>query len=172
MRQPNDVNSGLSHEFLLRSLQYNPETGIFTWLVPLSNRVACGSLAGTVRRDGYNIITISGHLYLAHRLAWFYVYRTWPASGIDHIDGNPNNNRLANLREANPSQNHANMKMFKTNTSGHRGVWFHKKNKTWIAEVWYKRKKIGLGSYHSREEAAAASSEKRLELFGVYSREY
>ena len=47
---------------------------------------------------------------------------------IDHIDGNSKNNKIENLREATLSQNCQNQKIRNTNTSGTKGVWFHKQS--------------------------------------------
>ena len=80
-------------------LNYDPDTGDFTWKVSTSNRVRVGQVAGTLRHDGYIRIKVNGKLYLAHRLAWFFVYGVWPVEFLDHIDQDKSNNRINNLRE-------------------------------------------------------------------------
>ncbi|EFE1615700.1 hypothetical protein CKI87_000297 [Escherichia coli] len=62
-------------------LDYNKETGIFTWKKKLSARGAVGKVAGTISY-GYNAINIDGVRYFAHRLAWLYVYGEWPKQEI------------------------------------------------------------------------------------------
>jgi len=69
-------------------LHYSPETGLFIWLVSLSNRIKAGDDAGFINDISlYRTITVSGKMYQAHRLAWLYVYGVWPEY-IDHINHN------------------------------------------------------------------------------------
>src|ERR1700726_3642325 len=59
---------------------------------------------------------------LPNQLAWFYMTGRWGRATIDHRDGNPANNRWKNLRVATPSQNNANRRRPRNNTSGFKGV--------------------------------------------------
>src|SRR5690606_28968194 len=111
----------LTHERLTALFDYDPLTGVFLRRID-SGRARAGSTAGYRRSDGYIKVFAENRQWLAHRLAWFYVHGRPPQSGIDHIDGNPSNNRIANLREATQSQNNANAKRPRHNTSGFKGV--------------------------------------------------
>ena len=99
----------ITQEELKKILHYNPETGRFTWLASLNNRVKIGMTAGCAKKrncgKSYRYIKINGISYLSHRLAWLYTYKQWPAELLDHIDGNTSNNRLDNLRESTHVQN-------------------------------------------------------------------
>jgi hypothetical protein len=63
-------------------LHYDPITGIFTWLVSLSNHV--GKVAGSLDGTGRVRIRVDGREYGAHRLAWLYMTGNWPVNEIDH----------------------------------------------------------------------------------------
>jgi hypothetical protein len=78
---------------------------------------------------------------------------------IDHIDGQKANNMIENLRLANNSQNHHNLGVRSNNTSGIKGVYFDKARNKWAAETKAKGRKIFLGRYHTKEEAAKAYNE-------------
>jgi len=107
-------------------LSYNSETGIFRWR---ENRgsVKIGDVAGTSDKDGY--IIISGEK--AHRLAWLYHYKRWPKTNLDHINENPGNNWIYNLREITKSGNAINCGKAKNNSSEMRGVHWYKSRKRW-----------------------------------------
>lgn len=95
----------IPHEKLLMLLSFDPATGIFRWKVDRKNRTYAGDVAGTVKSDGYRIISVLNMEFRAHRLAWFYHYGEWPKGHIDHIDGDPRNNAIFNLRECSRAQN-------------------------------------------------------------------
>lgn len=95
----------LRHERLLDALSYDSETGVFRAKIARSKIRVGDIVGGTSHFRGYRIIRLDWHKYLAHRLAWFYVYGAWPDHLIDHIDGNPLNNAIANLREVTIQQN-------------------------------------------------------------------
>lgn len=137
-------------------LQYEPETGVWTWLVARSNRHPAGAIAGTTQSNGYIYIGIEGKLYLSHRLAWFYMTGKWPANAIDHINRNRADNRRLNLREATMAQNLANTLKHKDNVSGYKGVCWHTAAKKWHAQICVNMQHINLGLYTSKEEAYAA----------------
>ena len=74
----------LQHTTLLRLFCYEPETGHFIRRIRRGNRALAGSRAGGVRGNGYRYISIDGYSYLEHRLAWFYMTKSWPARALDH----------------------------------------------------------------------------------------
>src|ERR1700731_2752322 len=103
-----DGKYGLDFDRVNEVLSYDPETGIFRWKVKLSDRSPIGKRSGGHTSSGHWRIRVDGHYYLAHRLAWLLTHGVWPRDEIDHINRVRDDNRLANLREASHSQNHAN----------------------------------------------------------------
>lgn len=89
---------------------------------------------------------------------------------VDHINGNGLDNRRANLRPATPSQNQANQRKRRDNTSGFRGVQWHPPGQKWRAVIRVKGRLISLGYYPVREEAARAYDAAAIEFFGPYAR--
>lgn len=145
----------LSHSELLRVLDYNRETGRFTWKINASSRAKIGFIAGRLLPAGYRQIRVFKRLYLAHRLAWFYVHGVWPAADLDHRDLNKDNNGIENLRETNPSLNGANKGLAANNTSGAKGVQ-RRRNNRWRASIEHRGEWISFGTFGSKEEASEA----------------
>ena len=137
---------------LHEALNYSPLTGEFTWRSGAHRRVA-GSVAGTMRKDGYWQIGVLGDRYLAHRLAWMCIYGEAPEREVDHINRNRSDNRAQNLRLVSRNENAQNASHSKNNTSGYRGVTFNRKNRVWIAQIGHEMKSIYLGSFVDRDEA-------------------
>lgn len=146
----------LQADRLRELLHYDPDTGIFRWLVASANRIKINSVAGTKSSKGYLRIQIDRKIYPAHRLAWVYVYGAWPKGFIDHINRDRADNRLCNLRDATASENMRNCGVRKNNTSGYKGVsyWAHKK--LWAAQIRLNNKNTLLGMFDTPEAAAAA----------------
>lgn len=101
---------------------------------------------------GYIYIGIDKSNYLAHRLAWLYVYGTWPDKDIDHIDGNITNNRIQNLRLTTETHNSQNQRQaHKGSYSGLLGV--YPAGKRWRAMITVNKKTISLGVFATKDEA-------------------
>jgi hypothetical protein len=116
----------LTHERLLKLLNYDQQTGLFSWLIAPNNRIKIGGIAGNTDSDGYVWIRVDGVKYAAARLAIFFVKGTWPPADADHEDGYPSNNRWVNIRAATVSQNQQNKRIQKNNVSGLKGIYRHK----------------------------------------------
>jgi hypothetical protein len=114
------------------------------------------AVAGTLRKDGYIQIKLNGKLYLAHRLIWLYMHGEWPPEEVDHRNGDRSDNRPPNLRLASRVQNAANYRKPKTNTSGVKGVAFHKATGKWQAHIRCDNKQIYLGVFDTIEFAEVA----------------
>jgi len=140
---------------ILDQISYDPETGIFTWRVD-KTRVSIGDKAGRINTSGHRQIGINNRRYLAHRLAWWICWGEWPEFMLDHINRNPDDNRIQNLRPSNSSLNNQNTNLKRNNVSGHKGVYWDTRNKCWRAYIRIKRKGIHLGSFHDKEEAIIA----------------
>ena len=112
----------ITQERLKELLHYDPETGVFTWLVSRGGRVI-GAIAGCKMPIGYVGICVDRKAHLAHRLAWLYIYAVLPPDDIDHINGDRADNRIVNLRLATRGENHQNIrKAHRDSATGYLGV--------------------------------------------------
>jgi len=146
----------LTQERLKEVLHYNPMTGIFTRKITLSSNAAKGNIAGCSTPEGYKQIGIDGKLYKAHRLAWLYYYGYFPEHVIDHRDRIKHHNWILNLREVSTQCNLRNTGNPKDNTSGVKGVCWHKQSQKWMASIVVNRKYKYLGIFKSFDEAVCA----------------
>ncbi len=153
----------LTQDRLKELLYYDPETGLFTWLISPSIRVKAGDKAGCDYGRGYISIFIDKKKYSAHRLAFLYITGKFPVDMTDHKNGIKNDNRWDNLREANRSINSQNMrKPTKNNSCGFLGV--YKSYGSFAAQIVSGGKKIYLGTYASAELAHAVYIEAKRRL--------
>lgn len=159
-------NKEIDQLSLIETLDYNQQTGAFTWKKKRSN-IEIGRSAGSTTRYGYIQISINGKLYLAHRLAWLYVYGKFPHAYIDHINGNKIDNSIGNLREASPSENMKNQFLNKNNSSGSCGVRWNKSRKKWQPRIVVNGKEKYLGLFLNYEDAVFAR--KQAESIYGYS---
>jgi hypothetical protein len=152
----------LTQERLKELLHYNPETGLFSWLVNRARGATKGVIAGTLKEGRIDIMVFRKH-YKAHRLAWLYVHGSFPKEQIDHINGNPSDNRLSNLREATHSENQQNIRRAQVNSkTGVLGV--SPCRGKFQASIKANNKQYNLGKFNSIEEAKLAYDKKKAEL--------
>lgn len=144
----------ITQEQLKKALHYNPEIGLFT-RIKAAQRVRVGDVAGCKTGKGYIKIMVYRKPYLAHRLAWLYVYGEWPEQ-IDHINHITNDNRIINLRSVTNQENHKNRSMHKKNTSGITGVCRDKATEKWRAQICANGKVVYLGEFTNKSDAVKA----------------
>ena len=125
--------------------------------------------AGTIHHTGYIYINTRGHSYAAHRLIWIYFTGKWPPHQIDHKDKNKLNNAIDNLRCASHSNNQMNQSKRRDNTSGYKGVSWHKDTKKWRARIRVNTQRIELGSYDTKEEAYEAYCKAAIQYHGDFA---
>lgn len=137
-----------------RHLSYDAESGIFTWILPTSQRVEKGSQAGSLR-NGYIGINIHGERFQAHRLAVAFIegYLIGDVE-IDHIDRNRTNNAYDNLRKGSRTDNMHNLGVRVNNKTGYRGIHLHKGK--FDASITVNSRKLHIGRYDTFDEALRA----------------
>jgi len=155
-------------EAIMEQLEYDAQTGIFRWKKS-KGRASSGSVAGYARPNRYVSIKVNGKQYSGHRLAWIISYGVDPELEIDHINNDPHDNRLSNLRLATREQNSFNTPIGRRNKSGVKGVYFDKNENKWAAEITTNGRRILVGRFKSIELAEAAIKEKRLDLHGEFA---
>ncbi len=161
---------------LLKSIyDYNQETGEFIYRCNRGKRGKKGTVAGARRKDGYIGITLGPEdgkkVYLAHQLAWYYVYGT--TTQIDHINHIRTDNKIKNLRPATALQNGANNKGVDLSTKKYklpRGVYYDfSKSKKPFAAIRVYRRLRNIGYFETVEEAQIAYIETSLWIHGDFS---
>lgn len=159
----------LTLDRLKQLLEYSSDNGVFVWLVNRRGRFArAGKVAGKLNDHGYIRIGIDGRIYLAHRLAWFYCHGEWPPGGLDHANGMPTDNRIANLRLATQSQNLANSRA--RNLTRLKGAYYKPRYEMWISQIKYGGKSHHLGYFETAEAANAAYMAEATKAFGAFAR--
>lgn len=134
-----------------------------------NTRLKIGDKAGHTTKQGYGLIKINGKSYLLHRVIYCMHYGYFP-NQVDHIDNNPINNKIENLREVTGSQNCMNKKISIRNTSGYKNVCWHKAAKKWRVQIKIKGVSKNFGCYEDIELADLVAHEVRNKYFGKYAR--
>lgn len=143
--------------------------GKLYWKVNINSRGRIGDEAGSLNNKGYLRVGLKRKQYLVHRIIYEMAYGSIPdLYQIDHVNGIRTDNRLDNLRIVTQSQNQWNSCNRKNNTSGFKGVYWHKQNQNWTAEIMISNKRKFLGCFFTKEEAYAA----RLEAEKIYHGEF
>lgn len=159
----------LTQERLKELLDYDPETGLFTWLVQYNSRTVVGNVAGCIDNNGRRKIQIGGNQYYGSRLAWLYMTGEWPVGLIDHKDGDQANNAWNNLREATYNESTHN-RYLPVGESGLRGVRRVSSNPhRWEARIAVGYRRVSLGAFDSVEEAHAAYLAASENLHGEFA---
>ena len=140
--------SELTQKELKELLHYDPETGVFS-------RSTGKKKVGCTKPDGYIAIYIKDRVYLAHRVAWLYVYGVWP-NFIDHINQKRTDNRIVNLRSVSQAENNRNMSKSIRNTSGFVGVVWNEPTNNWRAHIHVEGKNKYLGLFDDKFDAICA----------------
>jgi hypothetical protein len=152
------ANANLTAMRLYKIIFYEPETGIFNRIRKNGVLENCCQHADVLANKKYTKIRIDGYDYMAHRLAWLYVYGSWPNQLIDHINGIKTDNRIANLRDVSNQLNQQNQKGPRAdNKLGYMGVSFSKQNfkNPYRVDIRYGGRQHFLGRFPTPEEAHA-----------------
>ena len=165
----------MDRESLVKYLDYNPDTGLFTWKprgIPSFDKVFSGEIAGTKRDiNGYHRVDIRllNKKYLGHNLAWLFMTGSFIEDGyeVDHINCDGWDNRWCNLRKATRKGNLSNRGNYRD--GGLKGA-YQRPNGKWQAIISHNGKAITIGTYSTQEEAHHAYCEKAKKLHGEFSR--
>jgi len=116
-------------------------------------------------RTVYATAKINRKTVLMHRA----ILNAGPGEESDHADGDGLSNRRVNLRLCTRSQNQHNQRIHKDNTSGFKGVSWHKQKCKWHVQIQNNNKRIHLGYFTDPAQAAQIYNAKAKELFGEFA---
>lgn len=163
----------ISHAELLERVSYDPETGVFRWIVSWCSKAKAGRELGSWDLYGYKTVRLYKRSYKLHRLAWFYMTGDWPTGDIDHINGVRHDNRWANLRDVSRKTNLENSHRPGSHKVSNlpRGV-ANARAGRYSAHISHFNKTVYLGVFDTPEEASAAyRAAKKLLHLGFVSDE-
>jgi hypothetical protein len=178
-----------SAEFLHECFAYDPDTGVISWKNrprhhftsdahwKKHNTRFAGRPTGckqyTARKTPSSLhVSVLGHPRSVHRVIWKMIYRDEPSLFIDHVNGDPFDNRLCNLRLSSHSSNQWNRGATKRNKSGFKGVSWSKKRSMWKVGFHVGEKNIHFGYFELKCLAAVAAAKGSLMIHGKFSEYY
>lgn len=168
---------GVSVDDVRRLFSLNADHGTLVWnerpatdfpsesVALMWNKQRAGRVAGCRSTEGYLVCTINGKQFKAHRVVWAHVYGVWPSKCIDHVNGNPSDNRPANLRDVAVKANNQNRRRANSDSaSGVLGVFWDKYRHRWKAQLNVNGRMKNCGRFKTQEEAHAAYVEAKRKL--------
>lgn len=144
------------------------ENGKLYWKMPRKG-VNVNDVAGTTLSTGYRSVFIDGKRHMEHRVI-FMMHNGYLPKEIDHIDNNPLNNCIENLREATRSNNMQNTKLLKNNVSGCKNVYWHKISNKWKVQLNANKNRMFFGSFDDLELADFVAQEARDKYHKEFAR--
>lgn len=164
-------------------LRYEPKTGLLFWkprqiemflhgkypargMAIWNARYANTEALGLTDAYGYKVGALLGNRVRSHRVAFAHFHGRWPSDHIDHIDGDRQNNRIDNLREATAEQNLRNMSRHADGSSRFKGVSWNRSLSKWQASCCGKY----IGLFGDEQEAARAYDDAASRDYGAFAR--
>jgi hypothetical protein len=144
----------LTQKRLKELLDYNHSTGIFTWKVRRNQYAVKGAAAGTLNKNNYIQITIDGQIHYAHRLVFLFLEGHLPEGIVDHLDGNPSNNCIENLRVCSDRDNASNKQRHREGSLV--GAYWSKTRNKFVSQIKIQGKSRHLGQFDTAIEAHTA----------------
>ena len=154
-----------SQERLRELFDYDPDQGLLIRKKWLGGR----KVLSQMKSLDYRRIRVDRKPYRHQRLVWIWHNDDPGQMLVDHINRDRNDDRIENLRLATEPENHRSTGMFKTNTSGYKGVCYVKSRGSWQAAIVLNNKHKFLGRFPTKEEAAAAYQQAATELHGEFA---
>lgn len=171
----------VSVEFIKECFSLDDSTGKVMWktrpphhfpsdtYMKMCNTKYAGKIAGNIMPKGYQVVGFPGYERIyGQTISWVLAYGKYPdLPVIDHKDGNPQNNRIGNLRECTVAQNHQNARR-KLGVCGLKGV-HPRKRGTFRAQINVDGRRIYLGEYQTAEEGHQAYCAAALKYHGEFA---
>lgn len=156
----------ISQNELLELFEYCD--GVLYWKINKPHsRYKIGDVVGRTIIGGYRQTCVNSMRIFNHQVV-FKMFHGYAPKVIDHIDGNPANNCIENLRPATPTQNQYNTKLNARNKSGVKNVCWHKSYKKWHVQVSVKGKQTNFGLYDDLELAELVAQKARTKYHGSF----
>lgn len=148
---------------------FDYKDGNLFWKVKAAKRTKIGDMAGWVSSKGYKKVRVDRKQEYIHRLI-FLMHHGFEPKIVDHVDLNPSNNQISNLRAATREDNARNKNRQKNNTTGFTGVFFRKDSGKFRAIIGINDKLMHLGTYKCPKEAAIAYNQAAIKHHGAFAR--
>ena len=166
----------MTQEYLRAILDWDNDTLEFRRKISRGRFPSGSKLTFSRDKSGREQTKLDGTAWKKSHLVWLYhtgenmketnkdEFNTKNTMVIDHIDGNPANDSIDNLRKITKAENSRNKSKHKNNKYGIQGIHYRESSDRWVAEIRYNYDNIYLGSYLTKEEASAArqGAEKAL----------
>lgn len=159
-------DSTLTQSLLLDFFEY--KDGDLYWKKDMNHITKAGNVAGSSTAKDYKNVIFNGRAHKVHRLIFLYHHGYLPEV-VDHIDGNPINNKIENLRAADSLKNSYNKKIPLHNTSGVKGVHWHTQDKKWRVQFNVNGKSKYFGSYNDIDYAKFVAEAMRYKYHGEFA---
>ena len=128
-------------------------------------------LSEQIHHGGYKYVLLSKnnqkkYSTISRLVAIYFIPNPENKQQVDHIDRDPLNNHISNLRWATSGENIRNKSSYKNSSSKYKGVSFDKRNGKWRAQLKINNQNKHLGYFHCEIEAALVYNKKAKEICG------
>ena len=150
------------------------QEGVLVWARKANGGKNTGDPVGfSVRKSGHKnvYLTLNGKLqgFVYARVVWMLHYGEWPEQEIDHIDCNPQNDAVENLRQASREENSQNTR-FGRNGKSCKGTYQDKRSGKWNCQVQAFGKVHGRYGFETEQQAYEARMVLAKDLHGEFAR--
>lgn len=156
----------ITQDYVKQLFEYRD--GELYWKIKHSRNVWIGRKVGSKTQRGYYQLQLNKKFYLNHRII-FLMHHGYLPEYLDHIDGNPSNNKIENLRAATLTQNQYNTKLHKNNNSGFKGVSWCNTTNNWRVRIQIKKVGKVIGYFDDLELAGLVAQEARNKYHGEFA---